>query len=115
MSKKKRIYKVIFYSEGKLFEIYAQEVFQGNLYGFVEVEQLLFGEKSSVVVDPSEERLKAEFDGVCRTYIPMHTIVRIDEVENEGVAKITSLAEKGNNIAAFPTPVYTPGSDSRKP
>ena len=61
MAKKKRIYKVIFYNEGKLYEIYAQQVFQGSLYGFVEVEQLLFGEKSSVVVDvggTSESRIQ---------------------------------------------------------
>jgi hypothetical protein len=115
MAKKKHIFKVIFYNEGKLYEIYAQQVTQGNLYGFVEVEQLLFGEKSSVVVDPSEERLKAEFGGVQKTYIPMHAIVRIDEVEKEGAAKITAVAEKNGNVAAFPTPVYTPSSDSRKP
>ena len=114
MAKKKRIYKVIFYNEGKLYEIYAQQVFQGSLYGFVEVEQLLFGEKSSVVVDPSEERLKAEFSGVQRTYIPMHTIVRIDEVEKEGAAKITMPETKSGNITAFPTTVYTPSSDTRK-
>ena len=115
MAGKKRIYKVIFYNEGKLYEIYAQQVFQGELYGFVEVEQLLFGEKTSVVVDPSEERLKAEFSGVQRTFIPMHAIVRIDEVEKEGAAKITLPAEKSSNVTAFPAPIYTPSSDSRKP
>ena len=115
MVKKKRIYKIIFYNEGKLYEIYAQHVFQGSLYGFVEVEQLLFGEKSSVLVDPSEERLKAEFEGVQRTYIPMHAVVRIDEVQKEGTAKITALPEKGSNVAAFPSAIYTPSSDSRKP
>lgn len=115
MTKKKHIYKIIFYNEGKLYEIYAQQVFQGNLYGFVEVEQLLFGEKASVVVDPSEERLKAEFNGVKRTYIPMHTIVRIDEVEKEGAAKITMPETKSGNITTFPTPIYTPNSDSGKP
>ena len=114
MTKKKRVYKIIFYNEGKLYEIYAQQVFQGNLYGFVEVEQLLFGENASLVVDPSEERLKAEFNGVKRTYIPMHTIVRIDEVEKEGAAKITMPETKSGNITAFPTTVYTPSSDTRK-
>jgi len=115
MTKKKRIYKVIFYNEGKLYEIYAQQVFQGSLYGFVEVEQLLFGEKSSVVVDPAEERLKAEFSGVQRTYIPMHAIVRIDEVEKEGTAKITAISAKNGNVTTFPAPIYTQSSDSRKP
>lgn len=103
------IYKVIFLNQGNLYELYAQEVYQGNLYGFVEIEELIFGENSSVLVDPSEEKLKSEFSGVKRSFIPMHAIVRIDEVEKEGTGKITELSPNGNNIAQFPGPVYTPG------
>ena len=54
------------------------------MFGFVEVEGLLFGGKGSLVVDPSEERLQTEFAGVERTYIPMHSVIRIDEVEKKG-------------------------------
>ena len=57
------------------------------MFGFVEVEELIFGERSAVVVDPAEERIKAEFDGVKRTYLPMHSILRIDEVRKPGVSK----------------------------
>ena len=39
-------------------------VHQSGLLGFIEVEEIVFGEKSSVVVDPSEESLKSEFSGV---------------------------------------------------
>ena len=63
MSKKDVVFKVIFVSQGKIYEVYARRVTQGNLFGFVEIEQLVFGEKSSVLVDPSEEKLKSEFDG----------------------------------------------------
>ena len=87
------LYKVIFMNQGQVFEIYARSVSQGGLFGFVEVEQLVFGERTSVVVDPSEEKLKSEFDTVKRTYIPMHAIVR-------------------SNVAQFPMPVYTPGGKS---
>jgi hypothetical protein len=111
---KKRIYKVIFFNQGTIYEIYARDVHQEGLYGFVEVEGLIFGEKSSVVIDPSEERLKTEFTGVQRTCIPMHSIVRIDEVEKKGVAKITSVSGKGDNITAFPIPIYTPTDGSSK-
>lgn len=104
------VYKVIFHNRGNLYELYAQEVYQGNLYGFVEVEELVFGEKSSVVVDPSEEKLKSEFAGVKRSFIPMHAIVRIDEVEKEGTGKITELNTSGDNVTPFPGPIYTPGS-----
>ena len=69
---KKKIYKIVFHNDGKVFEVYARSVSQGGLFGFVEVEGLLFGQKSSVVVDPTEESLKHEFDGVGRTYVPLH-------------------------------------------
>ena len=47
------------------------------------MEELLFGERWQLLVDPGEEKLKSEFSGVKRTYIPMHAIVRIDEVEKQ--------------------------------
>src|SRR5574338_720524 len=85
----RRLYKISFVNQGKVYEIYARSVAQGALFGFIEVEKLVFGERSTVVVDPSEERIKSEFEGVRRTYIPMHSVLRIDEVEKEGVSKVS--------------------------
>jgi hypothetical protein len=96
----KKIYKVIFYNNEDIYEIYASHVYPSELYGFIEVEQLLFGEKSQLLVDPSEERLKNEFSGVKRTYVPMNAIVRIDEVEQEGVAKVSG---SRSSVANFPS------------
>jgi hypothetical protein len=101
------IFKVDFVNQGKVYEIYARQVSHGNLFGFIEVEELVFGERSAVVVDPSEERIKAEFEGVKRTYLPLHSVVRIDEVRKQGVSKIS--AYEGSNVAQFPMPIYTPG------
>jgi hypothetical protein len=107
-----QIYKVVFASQGKVYEIYAQHVGQGGLFGFVEVEKLVFGTRSTVVVDPSEERIQSEFQGVTRTYIPLHSILRIDEVEKQGVSKITNL--EGSNVTQFPVPMYAPpGKDGK--
>lgn len=108
----KRTYKVIFHNQGKVFEIYARAVHQSELYGFVEIEKLVFGERTSVVVDPSEENLKNEFEGVTRTFLPIHAIIRIDEVEREGQAKITPASGTSGNVMAFP--IYTQG-DKPKP
>jgi hypothetical protein len=108
MATKRRIYKVAFINQGKLYEIYARGVSHGSLFGFVEVEGLIFGEKSTVVVDPSEETLQREFAGVERTYIPLHAIVRIDEVEKRGTSKIHALPESGGKVTSLPTPIYTP-------
>jgi hypothetical protein len=100
------IFKVVFVNQGKVYEIYARKVSHGSLFGFVEIEELVFGERSAVVVDPSEERVKAEFEGVKRTYVPMHSVLRIDEVRKQGVSKIS--AAEGSNVTAFPMPIYTP-------
>jgi len=110
----KRVYKIIFLNQGQVYEVFAKNVTQGSLFGFVEIEQLLFGERTQIVVDPSEERLKTEFAGVKRFFVPMHAIVRIDEVEKEGPARISKPSEKDGNLTAFPTPIYTPGGDQGK-
>lgn len=107
---KKNLFKVVFMSQGKVYEIYARSVGHGEMFGFVEVEELVFGEKTTLVVDPSEEKIKAEFENVKRTYLPMHAIVRIDEVDKQGISKISEL--EGSNVAQFPMPVYTPGDSN---
>lgn len=108
MASKKRIYKVAFVNQGKVYEMYAKSVSHGSLFGFVEIEGLLFGEKTTVVVDPSEEALQREFSGVERTYIPLHAIIRIDEVEKRGSSKIHAIADSGGKVTSLPTTIYTP-------
>jgi len=100
------LYRVRFISQDKVYEIYAREVYQGDLYGFVVVEELVFDNNTTLLVDPGEEKLKSEFEGVTQTIIPMHSIIRIDEVEKQGTPKIVDL---GSNVAQFPSPIYTPG------
>ena len=112
MARGKQIYKITFHNLGKIYEIHAKRVTASNLLGFVEVEGLLFGTGSGVLVDPSEERLKAEFADVKRTYIPMPAVGRIDEVEKEGLNKISAVPDKGDNVAAFPSPIFTTKRDT---
>lgn len=107
----KTLYKVVFLNQGQVYEIYARSVGHGNLFGFVEIEELVFGERSSIVVDPSEEKIKSEFAGVKRTHLPLHSIMRIDEVEKQGLSKISKI--EGGNVAQFPIPIYTPGDGSK--
>ena len=108
----KSIFRVVFHSQGNVYELYAREVSQGVMYAFVEVGDIIFGERSKLVVDPSEEKLKSEFSEVKRTYIPLHAVIRIDEVEKEGKAKITPTdGEKIGNISPFPMPLKPPAVD----
>jgi hypothetical protein len=108
MNQTKSIYKIIFLNQNNIYEIYARNIAQSNLLGFIEAEELIFGEKSSVVVDPGEERLKSEFASVKRTFIPLHAVMRIDEVMKEGIPKIKEFTGKGNNISPFPSAIYNP-------
>ena len=98
MATPSEIYRITFLNKGKVYEVYAKQVYQSELYGFIEVEDYIFDERSQVVVDPSEEKLKAEFSGVKRSFIPIQAIIRIDEVEKGGISKISS----GDNITPFP-------------
>ena len=102
------IYRVTFFNQGQVYEIYARHVFQSDL----EVEEFVFGERSQMIVDPAEEKLKNEFSGIKRSFIPMQSVVRIDEVEKEGTSKITD-APSGGNISAFPFPNMAGGEPSK--
>ena len=108
------IFRIMFVNQGKVYEIYARKVGHGDLFGFIEVEDVLFGERSTVVLDPSEERIKSEFEGVKRTFLPMHSVLRIDEVKKHGTSKITVLEGSGANVAQSPMPLYSSPPTDKK-
>jgi hypothetical protein len=99
-----RLYRVTFLNQGQAFEVYARKVSHGSIMGFIEIEKLVFGEKTSLLVDPAEEKLKTEFAGVERTYVPIHSVVRIDEVN----------AVSGDSPKVMPFPLYTNGGGEHK-
>jgi hypothetical protein len=109
---KDRIFKIVFINQGNVVELYARQVGQGNLFGFIEVEELVFGSRSEVVLDPSEESLRNEFGQAKRLYLPMHSVIRIEEVEHEGVSRMRAIKSEeggGNIVRAFPVPLFPPG------
>ncbi len=103
----KLIYKVVFVNQDQVYEIYAKNVYQGDLYGFIVVEGFVFGEKSAIVIDPAEEKLRVEFEGVNRSFIPMHEIIRIDQVKKRGMAKIIAQQDSGKSSGKVST-LYSP-------
>lgn len=98
----KTIFRLTFANQEAIYEIYARSVKESELFGFLEVEELVFGEQTSLVVDPAEERLKIEFNGVKRTFIPMHSVFRIDEVAKHGTSKVKDNPGFGSKISPFP-------------
>jgi hypothetical protein len=108
-----RIFRITFVNQGKLYELFAESVRQAEIFGFLEIEGLIFGENSSVVIDPGEEKLKSEFDGVSRSLVPIQAVLRVDEVEKRGTSKILEL--DGNaNVTPFPGNLFNPGKGPGK-
>ena len=94
------LYRVLFTQNDQCYEIYARYLSDENLMGFIEVEELVFHEtKTGLLVDPSEEKLRTEFKNVKRCYIPMHAVLRIDEMVKEGVARIVPFGKKSNSVS----------------
>jgi|TARA_B110000914_G_C15128778_1_gene293966 hypothetical protein len=105
MSSEKHLFRIQFIASGERYELYVREVCQGSMFGFIEIGDFVWDTHTSLVLDPSHEKLKDEFADVTRTYVPMHSVLRIDEVKKQGTSKITTLSDK---VTAFPTPIYTP-------
>lgn len=103
MSGQAPLYRIQFMNNGKNYQLYVREIVQSNLFGFLEIADFVFDIQSAVLVDPSEERLKNEFSGVERSYIPIQAVIRIDAVTERGSARISDL---GDNVTVFP---YIPG------
>lgn len=99
---KERLYRITFSNQEAIYEIYARKVSESEMFGFLEVEDFVFGENTSLVVDPSEERLKMEFASVKRTYIPMHSVFRIDEVSKRGISKVRDKSAGDSKVSLFP-------------
>ncbi|QCR37528.1 DUF1820 family protein [Nissabacter sp. SGAir0207] len=99
MSEQQPLYRIQFMNNGKNYQLYVREVVQGTLFGFIEIGGFVFDSHSTLLVDPSTERLKTEFSGVNRSYIPLQAVIRIDAVTERGSARISEL---GDNVAPFP-------------
>jgi hypothetical protein len=113
MTTDKKLYRLRFVNEGKVFEVYTTRVDASRLPGFIEIGAVTFGEKSKLIVDPSEQELKSVFTGVSCSHIPMHAVIRVDEVDQQGSGRISSF-EAGSNIAHFPAGIYPPGGKGGK-
>jgi hypothetical protein len=105
----KPLYKVTFLNAGKVYELYARQVSSGALWGFTEIRELVFDVHAGVVVDPTEERLRDEFGGTSALHLPMHSIVRIEEVERKGTSAIRDATTGEKVVTPFPLPARPRG------
>ncbi len=101
---KKPLYKLTFLNAGKIYELYAHHVSSSDLWGFTQIGELVFDVRDGLVVDPTEERLRDEFADTRMLHLPMQSILRIEEVERKGAAKIRDAATGETVITPFPLP-----------
>lgn len=94
------LYKVIFLNHGKVYELYAGGVTSSGLYGFIEISDLQFSEEG-VLIDPAEDRIREEFSESEVLHLPMHSVVRIEQVKKRGQCKIRD-RESGEKVTPFP-------------
>lgn len=98
--KEKPTFRIQFHNHNKIYELYAHEVGQSQMGGFIEIGEIIFGEHSKLLIDPAEEKLKTEFANVKHTYIPHFAVIRIDEVDRCGKNRI--LDSDGASVTVFP-------------
>lgn len=102
----KSTFRIQFHNNNKIYELFAHEVSQSQMGGFIEIGEIIFGEYSKLLIDPAEEKLKLEFANVKRTYIPHYSVIRIDEVDQSGKNRI--LESDGSSVTQFPGPASVP-------
>jgi hypothetical protein len=100
-SNKEKMFRIAFLNHGKVYELFCTGVCTSGLFGFVEVSGFIFGEQSSLVVDPTEEKMRDEFDGVEILHLPMHSVLRVEQVKKKGQAVIRD-RESGEKVTPFP-------------
>jgi hypothetical protein len=105
----KRLYKIIFLNQGKVYELFSRKVASSALWGFVEVADLIFETGESLLVDPTEERMRQEFEGARVLHLPIQSVLRVEEVDKRGPCLIRD-REAGEKVTQFP--VAPPGRSS---
>lgn len=108
------MFRIRFVNQDEVFELYAKSVYASDVFGFVVLEDFVFDTATTVLVDPAEEKLKSEFEGVKRTLVPMQSIIRIDEVDKRGKFSVKPLGDVVRPLPGIGLPPGTQGGPGRK-
>ena len=102
------LYRVAFHNHGKVYELYCTGVSSSGLWGFLEISGMVF-ENDALVVDPTEEKIREEFEDVEVLHVPLHGVLRVEQVRRKGQALIRD-RESGEKVTPFPMPPVRPGN-----
>lgn len=95
------LYRVAFHNHGKVYELYCKGVCTSGLWGFLEISDMVFDSAESLVVDPTEEKIREEFADVEVLHVPLHGVLRVEQVRRKGQALIRD-RESGEKVTRFP-------------
>lgn len=101
----KKLYKIIFLNNGKVYELFSEGVTSSGLWGFIEVSGLVFDTAEGLVVDPTEEKMREEFKDARVLHLPIQSVLRVEEVEQRGQCLIRD-RESGEKVTPFPIPPH---------
>jgi hypothetical protein len=96
-----RLYKIIFLNQGKVYELFSEGVTSSGLWGFIEVSELVFESGEGLVVDPTEEKMRQEFENARVLHLPIQSVLRVEEVDKRGKCLIRD-RESGEKVTPFP-------------
>ena len=91
MSKQNTLFRISYINQQQVYELYARQVSSDQLLGFLSITDLVFERLESVVIDPTEEQLKAEFEDVEVLHIPIQQVLKIEQVKARKSCKIRAL------------------------
>ncbi len=95
------VYRIVFLNKGQVYELFCRSVGSSGIPGFVEVAELEFETDESLVIDPTEERMREEFEGVEKLHLPIHSVLRIEQVRRRGACVIRD-TKSGEKVTPLP-------------
>ena len=112
----KSIFRILFHNQNKVYERYAHQLSQSTMLGFIEIGDIIFGERSQLLVDPAEEKLKSEFGGI-NPHVSPGFVARLSRCRGGGLRGLkgdAGVADTPSNRLQGAQPVEHIGSRNRR-
>jgi hypothetical protein len=87
MEVKDIIYRTVFTHLDQVYTLYSKGVSEETLVGFIEVDSILSVSQDYLMSTETPENSFSlyihQMEGIKRTYVPMHAVVRVDEMTRQ--------------------------------
>ena len=92
----KKLFKIQFLdSKKEILTIHASKINTSSLLGLLEVEDIVFVNSSEILLTPADDKVRIEFKDVERTFLPVSSIIRVDEITMEKETPVIRLYKGG--------------------